>query len=151
MRRGEPPFIGGEEGLIPWNMLDPLISAPHSRRGMLHLEQNPWTAFGTSIRGSPLKMGLFGLIGGAAAPWLGPNVPIFGGLRPVGFLSWPMVVWRGVELVWFDFGLVLHLFWALICLVVASTSWAHVGWCYALSYCAFACIFLCYSNMSSCK
>jgi hypothetical protein len=27
-------------------------------------------------------------------------------------------VLRRVELVWLDFGLVLHLFWALICLVV---------------------------------
>ena len=31
-----------------------------------------------------------------------------------------MVVLRRVELVWLDFGLVLHLFWALICLVGAS-------------------------------
>ena len=29
-----------------------------------------------------------------------------------------MVVLHRVELVWFDFGLVLHLFWALICLLV---------------------------------
>ena len=29
-----------------------------------------------------------------------------------------MVVLRRVELVWLDFGLVLYLFWALICLVV---------------------------------
>ena len=54
-------------------------------------------------------MGLFGLIGGAAAPWLGPNVPILGGLPPVGFLSWPMVVWRRVQLIWFGFGLILHM------------------------------------------
>jgi len=33
-----------------------------------------------------------------------------------------MVVLRGVELVCLDFGFVLHLFWALICLVVGLVS-----------------------------
>ena len=33
-----------------------------------------------------------------------------------------MVVLRGVELVCLDFGFVLHLFWALICLVVGLLS-----------------------------
>ena len=33
-----------------------------------------------------------------------------------------MVVLRRVELVWFDFGLVVHLFWALISLVVGLVS-----------------------------
>ena len=33
-----------------------------------------------------------------------------------------MVVLRRVELVWLDFGLVLHLFWALISLVVGLVS-----------------------------
>ena len=33
-----------------------------------------------------------------------------------------MVVLRRVEFVWLDFGLVLRLFWALICLVVGLVS-----------------------------
>jgi len=34
------------------------VNAPNWRIGTLHLDQTPWTAFGTSVRGSPLKMGL---------------------------------------------------------------------------------------------
>ena len=41
-----------------------------------------------------------------------------------------MVVLRRVELVWLDFGLVLHLFWALICLVVGLLPlWLMSGTC----------------------
>jgi hypothetical protein len=41
-------------------------------------------------KGSPRKMGLFGLTSGAAAPWLGLNVPIFGGSPPLILVTWPM-------------------------------------------------------------
>ena len=41
-----------------------------------------------------------------------------------------MVVLRRVELVWLDFGLVLHLCWALICLVVGLYPlWLMLGIC----------------------
>ena len=41
-----------------------------------------------------------------------------------------MAVLHKVELVWLDFGLVLHLFWALICLVVGLLPlWLMSGIC----------------------
>jgi hypothetical protein len=54
-----------------------------------------------------------------------------------------MVVLRRVELVWFDFGLVLHLFWALICLVVGLLPlWLMSGICIV--------VFLVYFRYISC-
>jgi hypothetical protein len=55
-------------------------------------------------------------------------------------ISWnqPMVVLRRVGLVWWDFGLILHFFWALICLVVGLLLWACVEW---YSFFVLLCIF----------
>ena len=54
-----------------------------------------------------------------------------------------MVVLRRVELVWFDFGLVVHLFWALICLVVGLLPlWLMLGICIV--------VFLVYFRYISC-
>ena len=54
-----------------------------------------------------------------------------------------MVVLRRVELVWLDFGLVLHLFWALICLVVGLLPlWLMLGICIV--------VFLVYFRYISC-
>ena len=48
-----------------------------------------------------------------------------------------------VELVWFDFGLVLHLFWALICLLVGLLAlWLTSGICIV--------VFLVYFRYFSC-
>ena len=47
---------------------------------------------------------------GVAAPPQSPNAPIFGERAPLGFLTWPMVVFCEVEMVWLQFGLVLHSF-----------------------------------------
>ena len=53
-----------------------------------------------------------------------------------------MVVLRRVKLVWFDFGLVLHLFWALICLVVGLLSlWLMSGICIVVCLVYFRYIF----------
>jgi hypothetical protein len=54
-----------------------------------------------------------------------------------------MVVLGRVELVWFDFGFVLHLFWALICLVVGLLPlWLTSGICIV--------VFLIYFRYFSC-
>ena len=54
-----------------------------------------------------------------------------------------MVVLRRVELVWLDFGLVLHLLWALICLVVGLLPlWLMLGICIV--------VFLVYIRYFSC-
>ena len=54
-----------------------------------------------------------------------------------------MVVLIRVELVWLDFGLVLHLFWALICLVVGLLPlWLMLGICVV--------VFLVYFRYISC-
>ena len=42
-----------------------------------------------------------------AKPPLSPITPIFGEQAPLGFLTWPMVVFYEVEMVWLEFGLVL--------------------------------------------
>ena len=47
---------------------------------------------------------------GVAAPPLSLITPIFGEPTPLGFLTWPMVVFCEVEMVWLEFGLVLHSF-----------------------------------------
>jgi hypothetical protein len=41
-------------------------------------------------KGSPRKMGPFGLTSGANTPWLGLNVPVFGGSPPLILVTWPM-------------------------------------------------------------
>jgi hypothetical protein len=51
-----------------------------------------------------------GPVGVGPHPWPAPNQLIFIGLPPIIFWTWPMVVLGRVELVWFDFGLVLQLF-----------------------------------------
>jgi hypothetical protein len=116
-------FYRWRGGNVPWYIpLIPLINAPNRPLGMLNLPQTLLTAFGTLVRGSPLKMGLFGLISDVAAPWLGPNMPIFGGLSRMVFLSWPMVGWRRVEMVCIGFWPYSPHIRALICLAIGSLS-----------------------------
>ena len=40
MRRREPPFIGREEGLIPWNMLDPHMKSTKPTSKYIELGRN---------------------------------------------------------------------------------------------------------------
>ena len=69
----------------------------------------------------------------------------------LGEAVWPMVVLHRVELVWLDFELVLHLFWALICLVVGLLPlWLMSGICIIVFLVYFR-YFLCNSDMSFCK
>ena len=105
MRRRESLFIGGEEE-VTWKMLHPLMEGTkltsmydepgrnlHTNvgQGGMHQPTESWAKQGRSGCGHTR---------GAAAPWPTPNQPIF------------MVVLRRVKLVWVDFGIVLHLFWA---------------------------------------
>ena len=58
------------------------------------------------------KRGRLGCVctSGMAATPLSPNAPIFGERAPLSFLTWAMVVFCEVEMVWLEFGLVLHSF-----------------------------------------
>ena len=65
------------------------------------------------------------------------------GLAPVISWTWPMVVLRRVELVSLDFGLVLHLFWALICLVVGLVSLGLMSGIYFAKFLVYFRLILC--------
>ena len=79
MRRGRPPFIGGEEGMFYGICFDPLINAPNHPQnrhlGALNLADTLTTDVGKAVRASPPKMGPRHAHRGVAAPWgccLGP-------------------------------------------------------------------------------
>jgi quinol-cytochrome oxidoreductase complex cytochrome b subunit len=40
MRRRAPPFIGSEEGLIPWNILDPYMESAKPTSGSIESGRN---------------------------------------------------------------------------------------------------------------
>jgi hypothetical protein len=93
LRRREASFIGVEEGVI-WKS----TSSPHERYKPTLNRCVRCVELGRDLvnrlrhvgKGSPRKMGPFGLTSGANTPWLGLNVPVFGGSPPLILVTWPM-------------------------------------------------------------
>ena len=78
MRRGWPPFIGGEEGVLGKCFI-PSWKAPNQPLnrylGALNLDNTMGTDVGKAVSDSMRKMGLRGPSGGVGAPgvWPHPN------------------------------------------------------------------------------
>jgi len=68
MRRGRPSFIGGEEGLILWNMLDPFINVPNHHSRCTEPGRHLDTDIGKAVGDSPPKVGPSSPHRGAGAP-----------------------------------------------------------------------------------
>jgi hypothetical protein len=82
-RRGWPPFIGGGEGVLGKCLLSSW-KAPNHHLGALNLADTLGTDVGKASSDNTLKMGLRRASGGAAAPQMSPNSPIFSGMLPLG-------------------------------------------------------------------
>ena len=95
MRRREPPFIGREEGLIPWNMLDPHMESTKPTSMYVELGQHLSTNVGHGGKCQPTEVGAKW----ARWPWLCPNAPIFGGSPLVIICD---LAHRGVARSWGD-------------------------------------------------
>ena len=95
---------------------------------MLNLDNTSALTLGMAVSVNRLKLGPNGPGGGAAIPWLGPNMSIFGGSPIVSIVTWPMVVLRAVEVICFGFGLVLLIFGPLVLHSSSLLFLGCVGW-----------------------
>jgi len=115
MRGREPPFIGGEEGVI-WKRPHPLMEGANWPQDPLnlarHLCNRHCNVGGKLLAKNGAERGRLGCgrTCGLATTPLSPNMPIFGEWAPLGFLTWPMVVFYEDKVVWLEFGLVLLIF-----------------------------------------
>ena len=91
MRRREPPFIGERRGVLG-NVLDPHMEGTNCLLGKLNPPNTYGTDVATMVSVDRLNSRPNGAGGGAAAPWLSPNAPIFGGSPLVIIMTQPMVV-----------------------------------------------------------
>jgi hypothetical protein len=110
----EPPFIGGEEGAL-WKMLSPHMEGtklpPNRHQSALSLD----------VTGEPSWARRYLSIDqrwGCGRTTNEPKSAHLCWLPPMIIWTWPMMVFYAVEMFGLGFGLVLHLFWALFCMVV---------------------------------